>query len=100
MNSNLLKSPVFGSVVAMIIVFAVILFILWLVKPGFVTTKVQGKKVIRWKRIVAYSAMGALVVGVIVVLWMTDNKKKKQAQVVPVATSRFQKYWQTKAYRV
>ncbi len=98
MNSDLLKNPVFSSIVAMVIVFIIIFLILWLVKPGFVTKNDQGKKVIRWKRVVTYSALSALVIGVVVLLWMADNKKKKQVQISPTAPNRFQKYWYSKAY--
>ncbi len=98
MNSDLLKNPVFSSIVAMVIVFAIIFLILWLVKPGFVTKNVQGKKVIQWKRVVTYSALSGLVIGVVVLLWMADSKKKKQLQTFSTAPNRFQKYWYPKSY--
>lgn len=75
------KDPIVGSIIAIILTFIAVFLGLWLGKPDIVIkydTK-RKKKIIIWGRVVAYSALGSVIVGIIVLIWMADvgHTKKK-----------------------
>jgi hypothetical protein len=81
-KSNVLdffKDPIVGSIISIILTFVAIFIGLWLGKPDIVVRYDKGKKTIIWGRVVGYSALGSVIVGIIVLIWMADvgHTKKK-----------------------
>jgi ABC-type spermidine/putrescine transport system permease subunit II len=68
-----LKDPIVGSIIAVILTFTAIFIGLWLGKPDIVVKRhKKGKKTIIWGKVVAYSALGSVILGIIVLIWMAD----------------------------
>jgi len=77
-----LKDPIVGSIISIVLTFVAIFIGLWLGKPDIVARRdKKGKKTIIWGKVVAYSALGAVIVGIIVLIWMADvsHTKKKSS---------------------
>nr|QBK85275.1 MAG: membrane protein [Iridovirus LCIVAC01] len=78
---DFLKDPIVGSVISIILTFIAVFLGLWLGKPDIVVRRdtKRKKKIIIWGKVVAYSALGAVIVGIIVLIWMADvgHTKKK-----------------------
>ena len=74
------KDPIVGSIISITLTFVAIFIGLWLGKPDIVVRRdKKGKKTIIWGKVVGYSALGSVIVGIIVLIWMADvgHTKKK-----------------------
>lgn len=64
----LTKNPILCSVLTLVVVFVIVLVVLMLVKPKFVCKDDSSKKMVAWDKLIAYSALVAVIVAILTLL--------------------------------